>query len=169
MMQNAYGNLTEAYLLSGRVDQALASRDRALTWVKRERSWLARVQFSAEDCCHQMVLGRMTRALELAGDVERIVDGRDRAVPPTSSFETLKTLRLRQSQGESAALAFAESVTDKYRNRVPLAYLAALVTEHHVRGKPAIRGSELQETESMLKLVPGRRALYHAMGLLDGL
>jgi hypothetical protein len=99
MLRNAYGNLTEAYLMTGRVEEALKARAAAIHWVEKQRSWYARVVHMAEDGCHQLLLGNLAGALSVAADAEQLAAGRERAVPHLSAYQLLKTLRIRETAG----------------------------------------------------------------------
>jgi DNA-binding SARP family transcriptional activator/tetratricopeptide (TPR) repeat protein len=168
MLQNAYGNLTEAYLLTGQVDHALRSRGQAASWFSRERSWLARVHYLAEEGCHELLMGNRTRALELSTEIERLVGDRGRAVPATSSYEMLKTIGLLERRSRGDALRYAHSVTQRYVNRVPLAYLTAAVTERSLHGNADTAEAERmdEQIQALLRKAPGRLILYRALGLL---
>jgi hypothetical protein len=167
MLQNAYGNLTEAYLLSGSIDQAMSSREKAWSWVKRERSWLARVIYAAEEGCHQLILGNLSATLDIALEAERLASGRERAVPASSSYEMLKTLRLFETEGVTKALAYAAQAKERYR-QVPLAYVDAAVMESWLcrKGGREAKGGLEDEASRILEKLPGRKNLYVAMGLL---
>jgi DNA-binding SARP family transcriptional activator/tetratricopeptide (TPR) repeat protein len=167
-LQNAYSNLVEAYLLNGDLDLASRSRDRANEWVGRERYWLARMQYLAEEGCHELILGNTARALDLAGEIERLAAGRERAIPAIGSFELLRTIRRRELNGPDAALAYASQVTGKYRGRVTLAFIAASVVEAFITRSASVREADLpSDVRPLLTLVPGRRELYRAIGLLQ--
>jgi tetratricopeptide (TPR) repeat protein len=168
MLRNALGNLTEALLLSGRVDEALKVREDATQWVLKERSWLARLLYGAEDGCHQLLLGNLRAALDIAASVERLAAGRERAVPATSSYEVLKTIRLRETDGVAVALKYAVQVTGRYANKVPLALLRALCVETWLRRPTgAATGIPDERLGPLINRAPGMRVLYQGMGLLE--
>lgn len=167
-LQNAYGNLSEAYLLSNQRELAMRSRDRARAWVGRERHWLAKMQYFAEEACHELILGNSARALDIAGEIERLAATRERAVPAIGSFELLRTLRLRELEGSAVALAHASRVTQKYVGRLPLACLTASVVEASLIRSATAREADLSDDiRRLLNVVPGRRVLYRALSLLE--
>jgi hypothetical protein len=81
----------------------------------------------------------------------------------------LKSIRLKETEGAREALRFATGVTQKYWDRVPLALVSAVCVESWLRRTEGIETSPniVAVQQNLLRAVPGRKALYRAIGLLD--
>lgn len=168
-LSSAYMNLAEAHALLGEIDQAIACRDAADSWLRQERSWRSRIEFYTESASLELIMGNLSSCLDLTRSAERLAEGRERAVPPQSSLEMLRTLRLAHEVGNEEALNHVQGIVKRFEKRMPIEYLNALSVKAWLERR--MGGEQSVDTIEGLKLfdalrIPGQKRLMQALGFL---
>ncbi|MDP3910472.1 MAG: AAA family ATPase [Gemmatimonadales bacterium] len=129
LLQHAYTNLVDAYVLLGREDLAVECMTRARDWLEPRRRWKLHCSFLMESAAFALLRGNTALALDLAGQVESMAQGREAAVPMIGSYWKLRIFRTAHVHGEDAAFTIAEEATQRLRGNCPYLYLDVLAAK----------------------------------------
>jgi len=169
-MNNTYTNLADTYMLLSQRENAAQCMEAAREWLTRtkHRSWRANAHFLMEGASLALMSGNTNLALDLTGEVERLVGNRHRALADPSMFEKLQVFRAGHLHGYDAAAAIARAGLKRYQSRHPYSFLNLLAANAWV--ERTFLGGHSAETREGLKLLdraPGKLALLRAQGFLD--
>jgi len=110
----AYTNLALAYALSGQPQLAREQLEAARTWNLHDRSWRVDVAFLCESANLALMEGNVTLALQQVELLERLVCGRERAVPERPMFTKLRIFRAAYVTGDDDAWTIAREELERF-------------------------------------------------------
>ena len=165
----SYTNLVDAYVLTGREDEAAKCLERARGFLNSERRWRIRCTFLVESAAIAIILGNLGLALDTIVQIEGLARGREEAFPMPGPYWKLKFFRAAHLGAAEEALRSASLLGESFRTRCPFYYLDLLASKAWL--ERWIFGRQSDETEADLRIfeilqVPGRRALLVAQGFL---
>jgi hypothetical protein len=166
----SYINLAEAYVLSRQTSDALLWLEEARKWMERERNWQVQVTYLVESASLALMLGNVGHALDLIASVEQTARGREPALSDPSLYAKLTAFRAAHVDSDESAMAIASKARERFRERHPMHYLAALGTVAWLERRQT--GRYTPETEKELELFDklgavGKRDILKAQGFLE--
>jgi predicted ATPase/DNA-binding SARP family transcriptional activator len=169
VLSMTYTNLSDAYVLVGRGDEALELVNRARTWLVPKRRWKLHCGFLVVSAAFELIRGNTSLALGLIGEMEAIARDREEAVPIHGAYWKLRILRSAHLGTQEEAERLVTRSTELLRKRCPIQYLDVLGAKSWLENRTF--GRNTQETIRELHLfeeygAPGRRALLTAQGFL---
>jgi DNA-binding SARP family transcriptional activator/tetratricopeptide (TPR) repeat protein len=164
-----YINLTDAYALAGRQDEAVRSLEAAREWLGSERRWRVRCAFLVSGAAFALMQGNKALALDLIAQMESATRGKDHAITMPGPYWKLKCYRAAHLGGAEDALIVASRVGETLRATCPFYYLDVLAAKAWLERQTL--GRQTEETDADLKIfetlrVKGKRALLVAQGFL---
>ncbi len=165
----SYANLTDAYALTGRLNEAIRSLELAKGSLNFERRWRMHCIFLAEAAAFALMQRNVGLALDIITQVVLLARGREDAFPMPGPYWKLKFYRAAHLGGAENALALASSVGDELRTKCPFYYLDVLAAKAWL--ERYIFGRQTEQTDAELRVfdtleVPGKKALLTAQGFL---
>jgi tetratricopeptide (TPR) repeat protein len=169
VLSMTYTNLSDAYVLVGRGDEALEFVNRARTWLVPKRRWKLHCGFLVVGAAFELIRGNTSLALGLIGEMEAIARDREEAVPIHGAYWKLRILRSAHLGTQEETERLVARSTELLRTRCPIQYLDVLGAKSWLENRTF--GRNTSETVRELHLfeeygAPGRRALLTAQGFL---
>jgi tetratricopeptide (TPR) repeat protein len=169
ILLTSYTNLLDAYVLTGRSQEALDCVEKARSWIESERRWKVRCAFQIEMAAFALVQGNIHLALDLIGRLEDMVRDREDAVPMTGPYWKLKAFRAAHLGRTDEAFHYVTAIGALFRHACPFFYLDILAARAWLEGR--VFGQLGNETQKELRLfetsgATGRKALLTAQGFL---
>ena len=166
----SYTNLADAYVLTGREDEARACIEHARRWIGAERRWRIRCAFLTETAAFALIEGNVRLALDLIAQIETLAHGRENAFPLPGAYWKLKIFRAAHLGRADEILAAASPLGEFLRTRCPFYYLDLLAARAWFERR--VLGGHTPQTVSELEMftsleMRGKRALLTAQGFLS--
>jgi tetratricopeptide (TPR) repeat protein len=165
----SYTNLADAYVLTGRADEAVACIESARAWLGSERRWRIRCAFLTEAAAFALIQANTQLALDLIAQLETLVQGREGAFPMPGSFWKLRLFRAAHLGKAEEALCSASTIGEGFRAKCPYHFLDLIGLRAWLERR--VNGNHSTETDEDLQLfdklgAPGKKALLAAQGFL---
>lgn len=163
-----YSNMIDAYILTGRREEAQACLNAAKEWFRQERSFLARQALLVEATNLALMIGTIDDFVEAYGVLERESQGRSSHFLHRGAIPKLTARRDAVFGREKEAMEKLSWITDEYRRSFPLALLDTLAAkawlEALVNGSSPTRGEVLRLLDHYE--LRGKRAMLEMEGFL---
>ena len=164
-----YINLTDAYALAGRQDEAVRSLEAAREWLGSERRWRVRCAFLVSVAAFALMQGNTGLALDSIAQMESVTRGKDHAITMPGPYWKLKCYRAAHLGGAEDALTVASRVGETLRTTCPFYYLDVLAAKAWLERQ--VLGRQTEQTDAELEIfeilqVKGKKALLVAQGFL---
>ncbi len=168
-LQMSYANLVDPYILMGRHNEALACMEKAREWMAPRRRWKFHCAFLIENAAFALIQGNTALALDLIGQLEGYVRGREEGIPIRGAYLKLRIFREAHVGTPEEAFRLAASGTQMLRGNCPLEYLDVLAGKAWLEMR--VHGAYSPDTARDLRSFDdvgalGRRALLAAQGFL---
>jgi tetratricopeptide (TPR) repeat protein len=168
-LQMTYTNLVDAYVLTGRGNEAVALMERAREWLVPKRRWKFHCGFLVVSAAFELTRGNISLALDIIRDVEAVARGREEANPIPGPYWKLRIFKSAHLVSTDEAWRMVEQSTAMFRANSPLQYLDILAAKTWL--EVLTRGENSETTLRELDLFDsvgalGRKALLTAQGFL---
>ena len=165
----AYTNLAQAYTLDGKTQLAREQLEAARNWNLHERSWRVDVAFLCENANIALMQGNVPLALQQVELLERLVSGREHAVPERPVFAKLRIFRTAYIAGDDCAWDLAQGELKLFPDHCTTYYLTLLAVVAWLERRR--QGECTRETRRELSVLDevgarGLKAILTAEGFL---
>lgn len=171
-LQMSYSNLVDPYILLGKQAQAMTCMERAREWMAPRRRWKFHCAFLICNAAFALIQGNTALALDLIGQLEGYVRGREEGIPIRGSYLKLRIFKEAHVGTCENAFSIAQKGRDLLRDNCPLDYLDVVAGKAWLEQRTF--GDYSPETIKELRVFEqvgalGRRALLVAQGFLKPL
>jgi hypothetical protein len=122
-LQMSYSNLADPYILVGKHAEAVACMDSAREWMAPRRRWKFHCAFLIGSAAFALIQGNTALAVDLIGQLEGYVRGREDGVPIRGSYLKLRIFREAHIGTLEQAFRIAQQGAELLRDKCPLDYL----------------------------------------------
>ncbi|HET7250620.1 MAG TPA: AAA family ATPase [Gemmatimonadales bacterium] len=165
----SYSNMIDAYVLTGRIEEARSCLNAAKEWIRQERSFFARQALLVEATGFALMIGTIDDFVEAFGILERESQGRSPHFVHRAGVAKYAARRDVVMGREKEAMETLTGLANTFRRDFPFALLDTLAAkswlEALTRGNSPTRGELLRLLD--LYELHGRRATLQMEGFLD--
>ena len=164
-----YSNMIDAYILTGKVDEARACLNAAKEWLRQERSLFARQAFYIEATSLALMTGSIEEFVDAFGVLERESQGRSSHFMHGGAIPKYAARRDAVLGKEKEAIENLSWMESQFRKHCPLDLIDTLAAKAWVE---ALMGRSSPTRSEMLSLLDhynlrGKRAMLQMEGFLD--
>jgi len=163
-----YSNMIDAYILTGRREDARACLNAAKEWFRHERSFFARQALLVEATTLALMIGTNDEFVEAYGVLEKESEGRSPHFLHRGVIPKLAARRDALFGREKEAMEKLSGITDEFRRDYPLALLDTLAAKAWLEA--LVSGSSPTRSEVLRLLdqydLRGKRAMLEMEGFL---
>jgi pentatricopeptide repeat protein len=164
-----YSNMIDAYVLTGRTEEARSCLNSAKEWFRQERSFFARQALLVEATSLALMTGTVDDFLDAYGLLEKESQGRRPYFVHRGLIGKFGARRDAILGGEKEALETVTELANKYRQVFPLALIDVLAAKVWLETLDSGRSSSGSELLSLLARyeLSGKREMLKKEGFLD--